>query len=185
MGPYEQEIIIPSEFVNGIILKGAAHEAGHIVVAHHLEARVFGIGLGFLPERSNAGIFLQAIFGWRNATIENQCIAAAAGPAADLLCHGEVDEEAASGDLQDIAAFTGTASLDPYLNTAKTIISKHMDELTRITDALQRAVHAEGDRKMGLLPNGRTGALLLDERQLIWCLGGNTDLSISGTCRPA
>lgn len=170
MGPYEQEVIIPGNFVESIILRAAAHEAGHIVVAHHLRARVFGIGLGFLPEKSDAGIFLQAIYGWQNSTIDDQCIAAAAGPAADLLCHGMVDEEAASGDLQDVANLTGRASLEPYLDAAKNLLSRHMSELAEMTSALQRALEAETERKMGTLPNGRTGALLLDERQLMECL---------------
>ena len=178
LGPIEQEVIIPSELVDDIILKGAAHEAGHIVVAHHFQARVLGIGFGFLPERSDKSIFFQALYGWQNATIENQCVVAAAGPAADLLCHGEINEEAASGDLQDVAALTGTASLEPYLDVAKTVLSKRMDELTRITVALRRAVETGEERMMGPLPNGRTGALLLDERQLIECLIGNSRQSL-------
>ena len=49
---------------------------------------------------------------------------------------------------------------------AKSILSGHMDELTRITAALRREVET-GEERKGPLPNGRTGALFLDERQLM------------------
>ena len=48
MAGYEQEIIVPGEYVETVILRAAEHEAGHIIAAHHFNARVFGIAVGAL-----------------------------------------------------------------------------------------------------------------------------------------
>jgi hypothetical protein len=46
----EQEIITPAVYVDTIIIPAAGHEAGHIVAAHHYNARVLGIAIGFIPD---------------------------------------------------------------------------------------------------------------------------------------
>ena len=42
---HEQEITIPAEYVESIMLPAAEHEAGHIIAAHHHNVRVLGIGV--------------------------------------------------------------------------------------------------------------------------------------------
>jgi hypothetical protein len=94
VGVIEREIIIPGEFVESGLLAGAEHEAGHIVAAHHFNARLFGIGVGFLPGGDATQMFLQALYGWRDAELERDCIVKAAGPASDLLFHARFTEAA-------------------------------------------------------------------------------------------
>jgi hypothetical protein len=49
MNGREQEIIIPGEYVESIMLPAAEHEAGHVIAAHHHNPRVLGIAVGFIP----------------------------------------------------------------------------------------------------------------------------------------
>jgi hypothetical protein len=170
MNGYEQEIIVPSEYVESIIEPAVGHEAGHIIAAHHLNARVLGIALGFLPERSQQGMFLQALYGWKDATVEARCVVMAAGPAADILFRDGLDERGASGDLQDIEALTGQAAFGPFLDAAKNILARYTSEFSRITNALRHSLELERERRLGLLPTNRIGTLLLDEAQLMSCL---------------
>jgi hypothetical protein len=171
---YEQEIIISGQHVETIMLPAAEHEAGHIIAAHHLHARVLGIAVGFVPDRREPGMFLQAIYGWENSTIESECVVKAAGLAADILFHGLFDEKGASGDLQDITALTGQASFEPFLGAAKTILARYTSEFSCITKALRRALDLEDEHTLGLLPNNRIGTLLIDETQLMRCLSTNS-----------
>jgi hypothetical protein len=170
MNGYEQEIIIPGEHVERAILRPAEHEAGHIIAAHHFHARVLGIAVGFVPGRSKEGMFLQALYGWKNSTIETECVVKAAGPAADILFHGSADERGASGDLQDIATLTGHASFEPFLSEAKAILAGYAKEFICIKNALRRSLELDEERTLGLLPNNQVGTLLLDEGRLIGCL---------------
>jgi len=64
---WDQEVLIPTEFVRSVILPAVEHEIGHIVAAAHFGAVIFGIGVGFIPERSTDGMLFQAIYGWKNA----------------------------------------------------------------------------------------------------------------------
>jgi hypothetical protein len=156
------------------MLPAAEHEAGHIIAAYHLKARVLGIAIGFLPERSMAGMFLQALYGWEGTPQESerefQCIVNAAGPAADILFRGGFTEQAASGDLADIKTMTGRAELEPYLGKAKTLLSGYAGQFQCIARALQDAIDSDEERIMQQLPTGTVGALLLDEAQLLQCL---------------
>jgi hypothetical protein len=90
---WDQEVLIPTEFVRTVILPAVEHEIGHIVAAAHFGAVIFGIGVGFIPERSTDGMLFQAIYGWEECPAETQCIVKAAGPAADLLYRGRIDDE--------------------------------------------------------------------------------------------
>lgn len=94
---WEQEVFVPAEIVHSMVLPAVEHEIGHIVAAAHFGAMVFGIGLGPISERSTEGWFFQAIYGWEAVSVETKCIVFAAGPAADLLYRGSVDERGASG----------------------------------------------------------------------------------------
>jgi hypothetical protein len=174
MNGMEREIIILGQYVEQIMLPAAEHEAGHIIAAYHLKARVLGIAVGFLPERSQDGVFLQALYGWEGVPLESEreseCIIKAAGPAADILFRGGFTEQAASGDLADIKTMTVRAELEPYLGKAKTILSGYAGQFQCIARALQDAIDSDEERIMQRLPTGTIGSLLLDEPQLLQCL---------------
>ena len=175
------EIIIPGEYVESIMVPAAEHEAGHIVAAHHLNARVLGIAVGFRPDLSHRDMFLQALYVGKGLTVANQCVVKAAGPAADILFHGEFDEVGARGDLQDVEALTGQPTLAPYLDEAKRILKLYPTEFKCIASALRRSFEAEADRSMGLLPGNYMGTLLLDDMQLMECLSKTPDRSCFGS----
>jgi hypothetical protein len=79
----------------------------------------------------------------------------------------QIDEKGASGDLQDIQALTGTASLEPYLSTAKEILIRRREQLERIAAALQQKLLKPEDRYLMPLSDRTIGALLLDESELM------------------
>jgi hypothetical protein len=166
---YEQEIIIPGEYVRSIILRAAGHEAGHAIVAHHFGARVLGIGISFMPERNQVGMFLNAQYGWKGWSIDTRCVVMAAGPAADALYQGGFDDLSASGDLQDIKSLTGKASLEPYLGVAKGIVSAHPAKMKRIVADLGDEIARVEQRRLEILPDKHVGTFLLDEEQLVSC----------------
>jgi len=175
MNGFEQEIIIPGQYVEQIMLPAAEHEAGHIIAAYHLKARVLGIAVGFLPERAKQAVFLQALYGWNEnsaeaSDLQSQCIVKAAGPAADFLFRGGFTEQDASGDLADIKALTGQAEFEPFFGKAKTILSGYAREFDCIARALRAAIDSDAELTMQLLPTKTVGALLLDEPQLLRCL---------------
>jgi hypothetical protein len=168
---YEQEIIIPAEYVESIIVPGAEHEAGHIIAAHHYGGRVLGIGIGFIPELEKRGMFLQALYQWKDWSIETQCVVKASGPAADILYFRGFSEAAASGDLRDIEELTGKASLEPYLGMAQEILVGYSTQLKGIATLLRESLENFEERTLGLLPDYRIGTLLVDETLLMQCLG--------------
>jgi hypothetical protein len=169
-----QEIIIQQEYVERVILRSAEHEAGHVVAAHYCGARVLGITVGFDPVRGaqaqTGGMFVQALYQHAPWPIETVCMIKAAGPAADVLHHGEYDEVGASMDLRDIEAVSGVASLEPHLSKAKELLADHASELLRIRTALEASLATDKEWMLGILPNGNRGALLLDEAALLRCL---------------
>jgi predicted GNAT superfamily acetyltransferase len=61
MPGYDQEIIIPGEYVESIMLPAVEHEAGHVIAAYHMGARILGVAVGFIPERDQQGMFFQAL----------------------------------------------------------------------------------------------------------------------------
>lgn len=166
---WDQEIFVPAEFVKSIIMPGIEHEIGHIVAAAHFGAVVFGIGVGFIPERSTEGMFFQAIYGWEHCPAEIQCIVKAAGAAADLLYRGRIDDGGASGDLNDIETISGVRSLEPYLSQATALLERYRNEITWIAERLRVAVTDGQWKRMVRLPNGRMVALLIDEARLREC----------------
>jgi hypothetical protein len=166
---WEQEVFVPAEVVFSLILPSVEHEIGHIVAAAHFGAVLFGIGLGPISERSTQGWFFQAIYGWETAPVETRCIVLAAGPAADLLYRGRIDERGASGDLDDIAGFTGTRSLEPYLGRATDLLSGYRSEIAWVAERLRAALTDGEWRRMIRLPNGRLVALFIDEPTLRDC----------------
>jgi hypothetical protein len=170
MNGHEQEIIIPAEYVESIMIPAAEHEAGHIIAAHHHNARVLGIAVGFIPELEQHGMFLQSLYATKDWSIETQCVVKAAGPAADILYLGGFGEKEASGDLRDIEQLTGTASLEPYLSRAKEILARYPTQFKSITTLLRESLENVEERTLGVLPDGRIGTLLLDETQLMQCL---------------
>jgi hypothetical protein len=87
-----------------------------------------------------------------------------------LLIRGEISDSGASGDLHDIEALTGTASLEPHLSAAKEILLERRVQLGRITAALRENLWGAEERYLGPLPNNHVGAWLLDESQLMQCL---------------
>jgi hypothetical protein len=166
---WDQEVFVPAEFVFSVILPSVEHEIGHIVAAAHFGAVLFGIGIGPISERSTAGWFFQAIYGWEIVPVETRCIVLAAGPAADLLYRGRIDERGASGDLDDIAALTGTRSLEPYLERANELLSGYRSEIAWVAERLRSALTDGEWRRMIRLPNGRLVALFIDEPTLREC----------------
>ena len=77
---------------------------------------------------------LQAIYGWEAVPVETKCIVLAAGPAADLLYRGGVDDGGASGDLNDIEALSGVRSLEPYLNRATELLLNYRNEIAWVAE---------------------------------------------------
>jgi hypothetical protein len=168
----EQEILILGHYVQTIILPAAEHEAAHLVVAHHYGAHVLGVAIGFIPERSQSGMLVHAVF--QHSTdwsMETRCTVMAAGPAADLLVRGAVSESGASGDLHDIEALTGVASLEPYMTTAKDILIEKRIYLGRIAAALRGNLLKAVDHHLGPMPynNNRVGTWLLEGTELMDC----------------
>ncbi len=169
----KREAIIPEEFVKSILARAAEHEAGHIVAAHHLNAHVLGIAVA--PHSHGPGVFLQSLYGWEqaSATAETQCVVQAAGAAADILFHGGYTEVDVSGDLIAIQNLTGQASLEPFLDTAKSILGRYSSQVSCIAKTFRLSLWEGGYRSVVKLSSdggGRFGALLLDETQLMKCL---------------
>jgi hypothetical protein len=162
----QQEIIVPAQYVDSIMLRAAEHEVGHAIVAHHYQARVFGIGVR-MPARGQNGMTLFALYGSNGWSIETQCVVKAAGAAADVLYHGGFDDESASGDLRDIESLTGIAALEPYLSTAKQLLSGYADKLERTVTALRNAIVGPQQRTFEILPDNRVGTYFLNERELL------------------
>lgn len=153
------------------MLPSAEHKAGHIVAAHSLEAPVLGIAVGFLVTATQQAIFLQALYRSKDLSVHDKCVVKAAGAAADVLFHGAFDEQGAERDLQDIKALTGQASFEPYLGTAKDILSRRKKEFRCITNALRSSLQSEVERTLGPLPGGDFGVLPLGQAELAQCLG--------------
>jgi hypothetical protein len=166
---WEQEVFVPADFVLSLILPAVEHEIGHIVAAAHFGAMIFGIGLGPISERSMDGWFFQAVYGWESVPVETKCIVLAAGPAADLLYRGRVDDQGASGDLDDIEVLSGVRSLEPYLNCATELLSGYRNEIVWVAERLRAALTDGKWRRMTRLPNGRLVALFIDEAKLREC----------------
>jgi hypothetical protein len=166
---WDQEVLIPTEFVRTVILPAVEHEIGHIVAAAHFGAVIFGIGVGFIPERSTDGMLFQAIYGWEECPAETQCIVKAAGPAADLLYRGRIDDEGAKGDLNDIETLSGVRSLEPYLSQAAELLSGYRSEIAWVAERLRAALTDGQWKRMIRLPNGRMVALFMDEAKLREC----------------
>jgi hypothetical protein len=74
IGPYEQELIIPPQFVTEILIPSAVHEAGHIVAAHHLGGAVIGIAISQKPGQEDAGLFVNAIYGFTSFQVDLECV---------------------------------------------------------------------------------------------------------------
>lgn len=176
MNGYEQEIIVPGEGVESVIVRSGEHEAGHVIVAHHFGAMVWGIAVGLRSVRDERGMYVQALYALRNSTVENECVVKAAGPAADLLFHGGFDEISARGDLQDIENLTGQSSFEPFLETAKAILQQYTGAFRCITSALRYSLEAVTERNLVPLPTQveQMGALLLNQAQLMTCLSANS-----------
>ncbi len=166
---WEQELFVPTDFVRSIILPAVEHEIGHIVAAAHFGAVIFGIGLGFIPERSADGMFFQAIYGWEECPVETQCVVMAAGPAADLLYRGRIDDGGAKGDLDDIEALSGVRSLEPHLSQATELLSGYRSEIAWVAERLRAGLTDGQWKRMVRLPNGRMVALFIDEAKLREC----------------
>ncbi len=166
---WEQEVFVPADFVRSVILPAVEHEIGHIVAAAHFDAMIVGIGIGPISERSTDGWFFQAIYGWEAVSVETKCIVLAAGPAADLLYRGRVDDRGASGDLNDIEALSGVRSLEPHLNRATELLSGYRNEIVWIAERLRAALTDGEWRRMIHLPNGQLVALFIDEAKLREC----------------
>lgn len=166
---WDREVFVPSEIVVSLVLPAVEHEIGHIVAAAHFDALIIGIGLGPISERSTDGWFFQAIYGWEAAPVETKCIVLAAGPAADLLYRGRIDERGASGDLNDIEGLSGTRSLAPYLDRATELLSGYRSEMAWVAERLRAALTDGEWRRMIRLPNGRLIALFIDEATLREC----------------
>ena len=166
---WDQEVLIPTEFLRSVILPAVEHEIGHIVAAAHFGAVIFGIGVGFIPERSTDGMFFQAIYGWEECPAETQCIVKAAGLAADLIYRGRIDDEGAKGDLNDIEALSGVRSLEPYLSHAAELLFSYRSEIAWVAERLRAALTDGQWKRMIRLPNGRMVALFMDEAKLREC----------------
>jgi hypothetical protein len=169
MNGWDQELIIPGDVIDSLMFPAVEHEIGHIIAAAHCQAMLFGIGVGFLPERGKDGIYFQAIYGWENCPVETQCVVAAAGPAADLLYRVAIDKKDATGDLADIERMTGVRALEPYLTAAKEILSRYPDEITWASNLLRKELTSDAQRNFIRLPNGKLVALLVTEEQLRAC----------------
>jgi hypothetical protein len=162
----EQEILIPGDYVQSIMIPAAEHEAGHTIAAHHFGGRVFGIAVGFIPEEDSRGMFFQAIYGHEGWPTTTQCIVKAAGPAADQIYRNSIDERGASIDLKDIEGLTGIRSLEPYLEEAKLVLKNYAKEFDAISVEIRKELAAPKDRYLGRLPTGRIGTMLLNEAVL-------------------
>lgn len=167
----EHEITIPGDYVETVIVPSAEHEAGHIVAAHHNGARVLGIAVGFIPELEQRAMFLQALYSSKGWPPEIECVVKAAGPAADELYFGGYTEQGVSQDLRDIEQLTGIACLEPHLGAAKAILAGYADQIVRISTLLRGQLESVEEWTLGVLPGGHIGTLLLNETQLMQCLG--------------
>lgn len=167
------QVIISGEQVGSVILPAAEHEAGHIIAAHHFNARVLGIGVGFRPGLSREDeLLVQAFHDVHELSVETHCVVKAAGPASDILFHGGLNEQAASVDLREIEMLTGEATLEPYLEQAKNILARYPNEFRCIASSLRRSLETHGYREPYEWGSS-VGILLLDETQLLNCLSEN------------
>lgn len=164
----ECEAFVPANFVEAVLLPAVEHEVGHIVAAAHFGGTPVGIGIGIIPERDQSCHF-QTVYGWEGWSVETRCVVSAAGPAADVIYRGAVDETGASGDIRDIEALTGMRSLEPYLSRARDILSKYNSEIVWIAAELRSALKDGEWRRMTRLPNGKMVAFYIDERKLRQC----------------
>ncbi len=171
----EMSLIIPGDQVESVILPSAEHEAGHITAAHHLNARVLGIAVGVVPNGTQGRWILQAVYSWKGSTIEDKCVAKAAGPAADLFFHGEFDKEGPKKDLEDIQRLSGETSFDLYLEPAKKIIALRERECRCIANILRHEISLDVERILNVYPGKDVTTLLLDDAQLLGCLSAPSD----------
>lgn len=163
-----QEVVLPGEYVQNVILRSAEHEAGHLIAAYHLGATEFRISLVFLVALQS--VALKATYTGSNPDIHAQCVILAAGPAAEVLLHGAFDETGATFDLQQIEELSGVASLAPYLDEAKDILIEYSAETHCIADALASALAVDRTYTLEKLANGQMGIVLLGESRLADCL---------------
>jgi hypothetical protein len=178
-----REVIIPGDFIESIIMPALNHEAGHIIAAHHLGATILGIAIADNKSRNNDGLTLQAIYETEGWSIESHCIVKAAGPAADLLYRGQIDEKGASGDLSDIKGLTGIASLTPFLEEATEILAEYAAAISCIAIQLEQSLTAGGLRYARLLPGGHLGLMLVEPDRLLRCLRrGGLSAALGSRC---
>jgi hypothetical protein len=110
---------------------------------------------------------LFTLYGSNGWSIETQCVVKAAGPAADILYHGGLNDEAASADLRDIESLTGVADLEPYLSTAKQLLAGYADKMEHTVAALRSAILSPQQRTFEILLDNNTGAFFLGEEELL------------------
>lgn len=161
---------ISAEDLEAWILPSAEHEAGHAVIAGDMGARVYGVGIGFIPKSQASGsMFLVTLYSPEDWSTTTHCTVKAAGPAADLIYWGKFDEAAARKDLSDIEALTGTASFEPYLTKAAELLSTRTDALDCVADRIRRALAVDFEYRVDTLPGGQRGAMLVGEAELLEC----------------
>src|SRR5438445_714112 len=163
----EMPLIIPPDRVESAILPSAEHEAGHITAAHHLNARVLGIAVGVVSNGTQGQWILQAVYSWKGSTIEDKCVAKAAGVAADLFFHGEFDKGGAKRDLEDIQRLSGETSFDLYLEPARKIIALRERECRCVANALRHEIGLDVERTLNVYPDKDVATFLLDEAHLL------------------
>jgi hypothetical protein len=170
VGPYEQELIIPRQFISEILVASAVHEAAHIVAAHHLGGVVVGIAISQMPGNEAVGLFVNAIYGFESFQVDSECLVKAAGPAAEILFQGACSEITAREDVLDIEKLTGTASLEPYLTRAMELLRGHELEVKAVAAKMRENLGKIDNSTLGPLPNGWRGVLLVGSDELGLCL---------------
>jgi hypothetical protein len=167
--PNGMAIPLSAESVENVIIPSGEHEAGHAVAAHHYDARVLGIALGFMVKEQQHKTFLVTHYTKTGLSIENRCVIYAAGPAADLIYFGGFKPAEVQGDLLAVKKLTGEATLETYLPAAKEIVAQYSDVVKAIAALLRETLESTNEIRLSPPSCGSTEGVLLNEAQLMSC----------------
>jgi hypothetical protein len=160
----EREILLPPEAVD-VLLRAAVHEAAHAEVALHFQSSVRGVAIALYP----LGLKAMALYVMPdNLPTQDACTIYGAGSAGELLQFGEFSETSASDDRRAVEHTSTEHTYDVFVQRAKSILLTRQANFSRIATLLRHKFFATDQYlTVAKLPNGLTGAFVLEENELL------------------
>jgi hypothetical protein len=101
------------------------------------------------------------------SAVDDLCVIYAAGSAGEQIVFGEYAPDGATGDLNDIRGVGGTLDYGTLVTKARQVLDSRRAHFDRVTTVLRERLHGSQEKTMGTLPNGMTGAFILDASDIL------------------